>query len=156
MPDGPQLAEALFAWLHLVAAGVGAGLLLAEYWLCRRLPDRVQARLLVAVDLGYWLALIGNLATGLARAFYFGHAPEIYMANRLFWLKIVVFLAVALIAVVPSLQYLRWNGEARREPVFAPLTRDLGRVRAVVGFGLGLWLILSLLAVLMTRGSGLP
>jgi putative membrane protein len=156
MPAGPQLAEALFAWLHLVAAGVGAGLLLSEYWLCRRLPDRAQARLLVAVDLGYWLALIANLATGLARVLYFGLTPAVYVSNRLFWLKIFVFLAVALIAAVPSLQYLRWNAEARREPVFAPLARDLGRVRAAIGFGLGLWLVLSLLAVLMPRGGGLP
>ena len=41
-------------------SGVGAGLLLTEYWLCRRMPDRTQARLLGQVDLGYQLALIGE------------------------------------------------------------------------------------------------
>ena len=68
MPSGPPIIAALFAWLHLLAIGVGAGLLLTEYWLCRRLPDRLGARLLGQIDLGYQLALIGAFATGLARA----------------------------------------------------------------------------------------
>ena len=67
MPAGPPIIAALFAWLHFLAIGVGAGLLLTEYWLCRRMPDRIQARLLGQVDLGYQLALIAALATGLSR-----------------------------------------------------------------------------------------
>ena len=64
MPAEPPIIAAVFAWLHLLAIGVAAGLLLTEYWLCRRMPDRTQARLLGLVDLGYLLALIGSLATG--------------------------------------------------------------------------------------------
>jgi putative membrane protein len=88
------MIAAVFAWLHLLAAGVGAGLLLTEYWLCRRMPDRLQVRLLGQVDLGYQLALIGSLATGLARALYYGQDAAYYLANRLFWLKIAIFLAI--------------------------------------------------------------
>jgi putative membrane protein len=72
----PPIVAALFAWLHYLAIGVGAGLLLTEYWLCRRMPDRIQARLLGQVDLGYQLALIASLATGLARAIYYGQDPN--------------------------------------------------------------------------------
>ena len=133
----PPVIAAIFAWLHLLAAGTAAGLLLTEYWLCRRIPDRTQVRLLGAVNLGYFLALIASLATGLARVLYFGQDPGYYLANRLFWLKITLFLAVALVAVAPGLQYLRWNREARSLPSFAPLTREVDRVRASVAFGLG-------------------
>ena len=138
MPSGPPIIAALFAWLHLLAIGVGAGLLLTEYWLCRRLPDRLGARLLGQIDLGYQLALIGAFATGLARALYFGQDGAYYLANRLFWLKIALFVALAVVAVGPSLQYLQWNREARSSPIFAPLTRDFERVRAVIALGLGL------------------
>jgi putative membrane protein len=148
------MVAALFAWLHLLAAGIGAGLLLAEYWLCRRMPDRIQARLLGAVDLGYQLALIASLATGLARAIYYGQAVEYYIDNRLFWLKIAIFLAIVAIAVAPTLQYIRWNREARTAPTFAPLTRDLERVRASISLGLGLWTLLPLLGILVARGYG--
>ena len=154
MPAGPPIIAAVFAWLHLVAIGTGAGLLLVEHWLCRRVPDRIQARLLGQVDLGYQLALIGVLATGLARALYYGQDIAYYQANRLFWLKVGLFVALAAVAVAPSLQYLRWNREARTRPAFAPLTRDLERVRAAIALGLGLWLILPLISILVARGFG--
>ncbi len=74
----------------------------------------------------------------------------------MFWLKIIVFVVIGLVALAPTLQYLRWNREARTLPVFAPLTREVDRVRAGIAFGLGLWLILPLLAILVARGYGLP
>ncbi len=144
----------IFAWLHLLAIGLGAGLLLTEYWLCRRMPDRLQVKLLGQVDLGYQLALIGSLATGLARTLYFGQAAEYYLGNRLFWLKIAIFIMVAIVAIAPSLQFLRWNREARSAPTFAPLTREFERVRSSIALGLGLWLILPLIALLVARGYG--
>jgi len=147
---------ALFAWLHLVSVGLAVGLLLSEYWLCRRIPDRLQVRLLGTVDLGYFLALIGSLATGLARVLYFGQDTAYYLANRLFWLKIALFAAIGLIALFPTLQFIRWNREARSAPAFAPLTRDLERVRGSLAMQLGLMLLLPLLAILIARGYGLP
>jgi putative membrane protein len=156
MPAAPPIVSALFAWLHLLAAGVAAGLLLTEYWLCRRQPDRSQVRLLGTVDLGYFLALIASLATGLARALYFAQVPEYYLANRLFWLKIIIFVVIGVVALTPTLQYIRWNRDARSAPAFAPLTRELDRVRTHIAFGLGLWLVLPLLAILVARGYGLP
>ena len=154
MPSGPPIVAAVFAWLHLLAIGVGAGLLMAEYWLCRRVPDRLQARLLGQVDLGYQLALIGAFATGLARGLYYGQDSAYYLANRLFWLKIVVFVGLAIVAIGPSLQYLRWNREARSAPAFAPLTQEFERVRSAIALGLGLWLILPLISILVARGFG--
>jgi putative membrane protein len=154
VPEGPPIVAAGFAWLHLASIGLGAGLLLTEHWLCRRVPDRLQVKLLGQVDLGYQLALIGSLATGLARALYYGQEAEVYLSNRLFWLKIAVFVAIAVIAIGPTLQYIRWNREARSAPAFAPLTRDVERVRAAIALGLGLWLILPLIAILVARGYG--
>lgn len=154
MPAGPPIVAALFAWLHLLAVGLGAGMLLTEYWLCRRMPDRTQVRLLGQVDLGYQLALIGALATGLARALYYGQDIPYYLANRLFWLKIAIFLMIVVVAIAPTLQYIRWNREARIAPAFAPLTRDVERVRASIALGLGLWLILPLIGILVARGYG--
>jgi len=156
MPGGQPVVAALFAWLHLVAVGLAVGLLLSEYWLCRRIPDRLQVRLLGMVDLGYFLALIGSLATGLARLLYFGQGTAYYLANRLFWLKIALLAVIALVALFPTLQYIRWNREARSAPSFAPLTRELERVRGSLALQLGLMLLLPLLAILVARGHGLP
>jgi putative membrane protein len=154
VPEGPPIVAAVFAWLHLVSIGLGGGLLLTEHWLCRRVPDRLQVKLLGQVDLAYQLALIGSLATGLARALYYGQNGDYYLANRLFWLKIALFVAVAVTAIGPALQYIRWNREAGSAPAFAPLTRDVERVRAAIALGLGLWLILPLIGILVARGYG--
>jgi putative membrane protein len=156
MPALASVVEAVFAWLHLLAGGIAAGLLLTEYWLCRRTLDRGQVRLLGTVDLGYWLALIASLATGLTRSFFSVQDSAWYVANRLFLLKIVLFVAIALLAVAPAVQVQRWNREARSAPVFAPLSREVLRVRASIAFGLGLWLVLPLVAILIARGYGLP
>jgi putative membrane protein len=156
LPVAPAFVSALFGWLHLVSAGLAAGLLLSEHWLCRRTPDRFQVRLLGTVDLGYFLALIASLATGLAKVLYFGQDTAYYLANRLFWLKIAVFVTIGVIAVFPTLQFIRWNHEAGRAPAFAPLTRELERVRGSLAMQLGLMLLLSLLGVLVARGFGLP
>jgi len=152
----PPLVAALFAWLHLLAFGLAAGLLLSEYWLCRRNPDRFQVRLLGTVDLGYLLALIASLATGLARLLYFGRDTDYYLGNRLFWLKIALFVVIVLMALFATRQFVRWNQEARKAPAFAVLTRDLERLRGNLALQLGLMLLLPLLAVLMARGYGLP
>ena len=154
MPVQQPIVAAVFAWLHLLAIGVGAGMLLTEYWLCRRMPDRIQVRLLGQVDMGYQLALIGSLATGLARALYYGQDVAYYLANRLFWLKIAIFFMIVLVAIAPTLQYIRWNREARSAPTFTPLERDVERARASIALGLGLWLILPLIAILVARGYG--
>ncbi len=154
MPVEQPIVAAVFAWLHLLAIGVGAGMLLTEYWLCRRMPDRIQARLLGQVDMGYQLALIGSLATGLARALYYGQDVPYYLANRLFWLKIAIFFMIVVVAIAPTLQYIRWNREARSAPTFTPLERDVERTRASIALGLGLWLILPLIAILVARGYG--
>ena len=156
MPPAPSVATAVFAWLHLVAVGLAAGLLLSEYWLCRRIPDRLQVRLLGTVDLGYFLALTGSVATGIARVLFFGQDTAYYLANRLFWLKITLFVAIGVIALFPTRQFIRWNREARTAPAFAPLTRELVRVRDCLALQLGLMLILPLLAILVARGYGLP
>ena len=156
MPAAPSIAAVLFAWLHLVAVGLAFGLLLSEYWLCRRIPDRLQVRLLCTVDLGYFLALTGSVATGLARVLFFGQDTAYYLANRLFWLKIAMLVAIGFVALFPTRQYIRWNREARTAPAFAPLTRELERVRGSLALQLGLMLLLPLLAILVARGYGLP
>lgn len=145
----------LFAWLHFLAVGLTAGLLLAQYWMLRRPIDRYQAKLLGFVDLGYLLSLIGALATGLGLVFYFGTGAALYAANALFWTKMGLLAAIAAVSVVPTLQYVRWSREARTAPAFAPLTRDLERVQACVSLQLALMGLLPLFAALVARGYGL-
>ena len=154
MNAASPVAAAVFAWLHLTTAGLAFGLLLAEHWLCRRPLDRPQLRLLVAADLSYLLAMIGVLTTGLAWLWAAGPEPADYLANRLFLLKLTLFVGIGLAAVTANRQYLRWNRESRAAPVFAPLTRETDRIRALIALQLALWLLLPLAATMVARGPG--
>lgn len=149
-----MIASAVFAYLHLLSAGLAAGMLLVEHWLLRRPLDRVQARLLGLADLTWLLGLIGSVATGVARANDFGHGSGYYLANHLFLLKLGVLGILVLVALLPTRQFISWNREARLAPAFAPLTRDVDRIRAAVSLELGLLALLPFLSVLVARGYG--
>ena len=107
------------------------------------------------VDLGYQLALIGSLATGLARALYYGQDADYYLANRLFWLKITIFLVIVIVArrPDPAIHPLEPGGEDGPDVRAARPAKSSGS-GASIALGLGLWLILPLIAVLVARGYG--
>lgn len=146
---------ALFTYLHLLAAGLMAGLLVGQYWLLKRPVDRQQVGLLGKLGLGQLLAAIAVLATGMALASNFGPGTGFYLGNPMFLLKMGLFLVLAAVSGWPLAQYVQWNRELRQGPRFAPLGREVDRVRAALSLALGLMTLLPLPAVLMSRGFGI-
>ncbi len=144
--------QALFDYLHWMAIGLAAALLVVQYWLLKRPVDRIQARLLGAADIGWLFAFIATAATGLARA-QFGAGAR-YLDDPLFLLKLGVLGLVLAVSLLPTLQYIRWNREARSAPSFAPLTAEVERVRAAVTLELGLLAVVPCLSVLAGSPSG--
>ena len=145
---------ALFTYLHLLAAGLTAGLLIGQHWLLKRPVDHVQVGLLGAMGLGQLLAGAAVLATGMALASVFGMGAGYYLHQPLFLLKTTIFAVVSAVSFLPLLQYVRWHQEARRRPAFLPLLREVERVRAALSLMIGLMALLPLPAVLLARGFG--
>ena len=145
---------ALFTYLHLLAAGLAAGLLLGQHWLLKRPLDRIQLGLLGAMALGQLLAAIASLATGMALATEFGMGGGYYLGNHLFLLKIVLFGLLAAVSALPLTQYVRWSRASRAAASFVPLGREIKRVRASVSLAIGLMALMPLPAVLLARGYG--
>lgn len=144
--------HALFTYLHLVSAGLLAGLLVAQHWLLKRGVDRQQVALLGALGLGHLLAAIAVLATGLALASAFGRGAAYYASSPMFLLKMGLFLLLAVMSGWPLLQYVQWSREFRHGPRFAPLGREVERVRAVLSLMMGVAALLPLPAILVSRG----
>jgi putative membrane protein len=149
-----MMTEALAAYLHYLSIVVTAAILAAELFLYRRDLTLAHARLLQRLDIAYPLAALALLATGLARLFWFGKGPAFYTANPVFWIKMGLFAAVALVSVVPTMHFLRWRGEVRagKAPVIAE--RAFRHVRGHLLLEAALFLAIPLLAVLMARGIG--
>lgn len=145
--------NAVFAYLHLLAVGTAAALLVTQHWLLKRPVDRAQARLLGAADLAWLFALIAALATGIGRAQFDGGIAR-YLDDHLFLLKLGVLAAILIVSVLPTRQFIRWNREARTVPAFAPLTIEVERAQAAVALELGLLALVPFLSVLVAGAAG--
>jgi len=77
-----------------------------------------------------------------------------YLGNPLFYVKVGMFLLVALISVYPTRRFLAWRKMLTQgdPPALDPHT--VTRLRIVIRLELGLLLVIPLLAVLMARGIG--
>src|SRR4030095_11942095 len=105
--------EAAIAYLHFVSAFLVAAFLVTEFFLCTRDLQPVQVKTLVRVDLYYLIAAAAVLVTGALRVFVVGKGAGFYLSNPVFYIKVALFLAVGLVAVLPTLQFIRWRRALR-------------------------------------------
>ena len=95
-----------------------------------------------------WIAIVLILETGLVH--YFSAQHEFEAAAFLGYLFMANFLG----ALLAASRIAVWSREARFGPTFAPLSRDLERLRLLVSLQLGLLALMPLPAVLLARGFG--
>ena len=149
------MAGALTAYLHYVAMTVIAVFLVVEHMLCVPGLTGGRIRLLARVDLLYMGAAVLALATGAARVIWFGKGAAFYLHNPVFYIKLALFVAVGLISIPPTLQYLRWlrSLESGIENVAADY--QVLRVRRYILVELLMFALIPLMATFMARGIGM-
>jgi len=154
LPVSP-MAEITTAWLHFLAMMTLLAALAAEHLLFRPPLDQQAARRLIRLDLVYGLSALVVLVTGILRVLYFGMGPAFYFSNPVFHAKFGLFLALVLVSVYPTMQFLGWRRALRQgQPPEVSVNRARSLVFAI-RVELFLVLLLPLLAVLMARGYGL-
>jgi putative membrane protein len=141
------------ATLHHLAILTVFGALLAEFALLRLRPSAGWIELVARVDLAYGIAAGVALAVGAARVAWGLRGADYYLGNPVFWLKMVLFVAIGLISVAPTLTYLRWRRAARVDGRL-PQPGELTRVRRWIHLQLALFVGLPMLAAMMARGVG--
>jgi putative membrane protein len=150
MPTTPDPALAVLHHLALLAV---FGCLLAELALLRLSPGPDWVELLARIDLAYGIAAAVSLCAGIARVVWGIKGSAFYTDNPVFWLKLGLFVLIALISLIPTLGYLRWRRNARAQGVL-PGRSEVARLRRWVVAQIPLFAGLPLLAVLMARGIG--
>ena len=149
-----MLISALIAFGHFFAFFSLSAALVLELALICESPSVEAARRIRRADRAAGLFALMILVFGLLRVFYFGHGADFYFGNSFFWLKMSLFVGVALLSIYPTLCFMRWGkcldrGEA---PALSALSaKALRRVIHTELFGIGLIL---LCASLMARGIG--
>lgn len=145
--------EPLLAYLHYVSIIVLGAFLTAELLVCRPGLGPEQVRLLPRLDVVFFAGAILALVTGLLRLFFYAKGVGFYLPNGAFHLKMALYLAIALISVVPTMRFIKWRRalDAGGSP---PDAAAVAGVRRLIHLELTLFALMPLMAVLMARGIG--
>jgi len=144
MTPGPF--GALVAALHYIAILLTYGVLFGEFLLYRPALGTRSLELLRRIDLFYLFGAIAIILTGLLRLFTSIEGVPFYTHNPVFWLKMVMFLCVGLLSIVPTMHYVRAQtyGDAEHK-----------RIRAFIVAQLVIFALIPFVASLMARGIGI-
>lgn len=149
------MADALMAYLHFSAMALVAVTLTIEFLVCVPGMGPAGVRLLAHTDFAYLGAALLALATGIARLFWFAKGAAFYAGNPVFYVKLALFVAVGLISIPPTLQFLRWSRGLKGGGTIAK-DYEVLRARRYILAELCLFTLIPLMATLMARGIGIP
>lgn len=147
-----MLTSALMAFLHFAAVFGIFATVFGTWLLLRQAPDCAQARQIQLCDRWYGLCAATVLGVGLLRVLYYEKGTAYYLDNPFFGLKIALFVAVGLLSIYPTMQFIRWGAQTRQglAPTVSPA--QLTRLRSLLGLELALLLAVALCAALMAKG----
>ena len=149
------MTEVLVVYLHIAAMILIAVFLAIEYLVCVPGLVRERVKLLARIDMLYLITAVLALATGVARLFWYGKGAVFYLHNPVFYLKLALFVAIGLISIPPTIQYLRWMRLLETSAGAVAADFEVLRSRRYVLVELVLFALIPLLAVLMARGIGI-
>ena len=149
------MAGALMAYLHYVAMIAIAVVLVLEYRACVPGMSAGHVRALARLDLLYMGWAMLALGSGAARVGWFGKGAAFYLYNPVFYIKLALFLAVGLISIPPTLQFLRWMRSLDSGAASVVADYQVIRVRRHILIELILFALIPLMATLMARGIGI-
>jgi putative membrane protein len=146
--------EAAIAYLHFLSAFLVTAFLVTEFFLCRPGLQPGHVKTLARVDLYYLIAAVAVLISGVLRLFTTGKGASFYLSNPAFYIKLALFLAVGLVSIPPTLQFIRWQRALKASEKRVPADGDIGSARRYIALELVLLAFIPLVAVLMARGIG--
>jgi len=146
--------DALLAYLHYTAIFILFGFLVTEVILFRTSLDERAIRLLGRVDLWYFGSAMAVLATGLLRLVFGAKGPDYYLNAWPIYVKIGLFVAVAIVSVPPTLTFIRWRRALDHDPNWQVPAAELAKVRRLIMIEVHLAALIPVFAVIMARGLG--
>ncbi|HEX9704736.1 MAG TPA: DUF2214 family protein, partial [Gemmatimonadales bacterium] len=149
----PMTLRWLFAWLHLLALGIGLGAVWMRARALRGTLDTAGLRRVFAADNLWGLAAVLWIATGVWRAFGgLEKGTAYYVANPFFLAKMGLLAVVLALEVWPIVTLIRWRIRlAKGETVHTTAAPALARISVAQA---GLVVLMVLAATALARGIG--
>jgi putative membrane protein len=147
-----MLTDALLAWLHFVLIFGLVGCLFAEVFFYRDvLAGPTFARLRI-VDRWYGIFAGLVILSGILRVIYSPKTAAYFLHNPIFWTKMSLFVAVALLSIPPTIHFLRIGATALPDGSIRIEPRAYARMRTLLLLEVALLIFIPLCAALMARG----
>lgn len=145
---------ALMAFLHHAAAFALVAMLAAELVLVRGELTVARARQLLRADAIFGISAGVVLAVGALRVGWFEKGASYYFHNVPFIAKLSLFVAVGLLSIYPTVQFLSWRAALKQGQAPQVPEHKLRAIRRVIHWELAGVLLIVLCAALMARGVG--
>ena len=107
------------------------------------------------LDLFYGIIAGLTLFAGLLRVFFGAKDSGFYLANHVFWTKLVLFLLVALLSIRPTLRIIAWRRALASDPKALPADKDVRQTRIFIHAEAVVLFLIPIAAAAMARGIGL-
>lgn len=147
-----MVRDALLHFAHFVCIFSLVSLLAGEVFLLKKSLSRDGVTQIQAVDRWYGIAAGLVIFTGLGLVFFGAKGAAYYAHSSVFWVKMGLFAIVALVSIVPTVAYLRWNQRAAADGSVALDDSEYGRLRRLLWVQIGLLILIPLCAALMANG----
>jgi putative membrane protein len=143
----------LFAFLHHLMAFTLVAAIAIEFMLVRYEITRVNAMRLLAADAVVGASATVLLVVGLLRVFYFEKGATYYWSSHAFLTKFSLFILIAILSAVPTLEFLSWRKAVRAGEAPAVSDKKLKTVRMILHLELiGIVIILACAAIMAKGG----
>jgi putative membrane protein len=90
---------------------------------------------------------------GLLRVFYFEKGAAYYFSSHAFMTKLSVFIAVGLLSIIPTVEFLSWRKALRAGQAPVPSQKKIYVIRSVLRGELIAVVVILLCAAIMARGG---
>ena len=149
-----MLVPALIAFGHFVAFFALAAALVLELALISESLSVETAKRIQRADRVIGMAAILVLVFGFLRVIYFEKGSEYYFSNTFFQIKFGLFFVAALISLLPTMQFVRWNHQLKQGIAPAMTSASVKRLKRIIHWELVLIGGVMLCASLMAKGFG--
>ncbi len=149
-----MVLDAVLAYFHYVAIFMLFAYLVAETMILKRALDAATIRRLGKIDLIYGAMAVAVLVTGFLRLVYGAKGADFYLNAWPVYVKIGLFLLVAVISVIPTLAFVRWRRYLDHDPAWQVPADEQRRMRRLITIQLHLAGMIPVFAVIMSRGLG--
>jgi putative membrane protein len=143
----------LFAFLHHIAAFTLVSTLAVEFILIGQEFSFPTAKRLVMADAVLGMSGGTLLVVGLCRVFFFEKGPDYYFHSHAFMTKFSVFIAVAVLSIIPTVEYLSWRKALKAGQTPSVSASKLRFIKRVIHGELAAVVIIIFCAVIMARGG---